>query len=131
MSDPSPVVIEVALNGGRRPGEHHALPLSAGEVADDAVRCFSAGATVAHFHARPEDGGEIDDADWCSQAIRQIRAAAPGMLVSMTSLRADGVTLESVIEQLRRLGRMRLAPDLMSVNLGHTVLWERESRTTV
>jgi uncharacterized protein (DUF849 family) len=131
MSATSPAVIEVALNGGRSPREHPAVPLTPHDVFTDAARCFDAGATVAHIHARAVSGEATFDANWYAEATLGIRAAAPGMLVSITSLRPDGVDVSVMLDLLRELGDRNASPDLMSINLGHSVLWDRELHTTI
>jgi 3-keto-5-aminohexanoate cleavage enzyme len=52
-----PIVIVAAVNGGYKqpsPGIH--VPLSPQEIAESAVACQEAGASVLHFHARDENG---------------------------------------------------------------------------
>jgi 3-keto-5-aminohexanoate cleavage enzyme len=131
VSERRPVVIEVALNGGRGVTEHSAVPLTTTDIAAEAARCFDAGATVAHIHARTIEGAASLDPAWYADAARRIRAAAPGMLISITTLRPAGFTVDTVIETLQTLSMESALPDLISVNLGHTVLWDRELRRTV
>lgn len=121
----TPVVIEVALNGGRRRDEHPDVPLTPAEVAADAVACLAAGATVAHIHARAIDGGWSADPAWYAEAIGEIRARAPGMIVSLTSLRPEGQPVERVTDMLDQLAAdAATRPDAISVNLGHIVSWD-------
>lgn len=132
MIDRQPVVIEVALNGGRAVTEHPAVPLTPIDVASEAARCYDAGATVAHIHARTIEGASSFDPAWYADAIRRIRAAAPGMLISITSLRPAGFAADLVLDALRTLAAdSATRPDLISVNLGHTVQWDREGGRTI
>lgn len=121
-----PVVIEVALNGGRGRDEHSDVPLTPGEVAVDAVACLAAGATVAHIHARSIDGRWSADPAWYAEAIGEIRTRAPGMIVSLTSIRPERQPVERVTDMLDQLAAdTATRPDAISINLGHIAVWER------
>lgn len=120
-----PAIIQVALNGGRSRAEHPDVPLTPAEVIADAVACVAVGATVAHIHARGPDGAWSADPAWYVEAIRGIRTRAPGMAVSLTSIRPEGEPVERVIEMLDTLAaEPGTRPDAISVNLGHITVWE-------
>ncbi len=51
MSEATPVVLEVALNGATPKERNAAVPKSPAEVADDALRCLDAGASIIHTHS--------------------------------------------------------------------------------
>lgn len=124
----TPAIIEVALNGGRSRAEHPAVPVTPEEIADEARRCAGAGASVVHIHAQDEDGGWRADPVWYAAAIRAIRAAAPGLLISLTTIRPEGVPVATVNDLLASLAAdPATRPDLVSVNLGHGVAWERDA----
>lgn len=124
MSRPVPAIIQAALNGGRSRAECAAVPITPGELAAEARRC-AAGASVAHFHAQRDDGGWLADPILYAEAIRQIRAAAPGLLISITSLRSAGVSVATIVALLATLAAdPATCPDLISVNIGHSVGWE-------
>lgn len=125
-----PVIIEVAVNGGRSRAEHAAIPCTPAEVADDARRCAAAGASVLHFHAQDADGNWTAESQWYAKAIRLVRAATSGMLISLTSIRPAGVPVDAVLDSLAALARSpETVPDLISVNLGHGIAWERAGGT--
>lgn len=129
-----PAIVEVALNGGRSRAEHPGVPLTSSDVVADAVACFAAGATVAHIHSRDEDGGWTADPGWYAKAIRQIRTRAPGMVVSLTSIRPDGQPVARVVDMLDTLAAdLATRPDAISINLGPIVVREQTdgSRRTV
>lgn len=120
-----PVIIEVALNGNRSRDEHPGVPLTPDEVVPDAIVCVEVGVTVAHIHARGPDGGWSVDAGWYAEAIRGIRAHAPGLVVSLTSIRPGRQPVGRVVETLEALAAdPATRPDAISVNLGHMVVWE-------
>src|SRR5690242_7505656 len=96
-------LVEAALNGGRSRAEHPAIPFSPAEVAREALAAARAGASVVHLHARGADGGWSADAAWYAEALERIRAGAPELLVSLTSLRPAEVPVAAILELLARL----------------------------
>lgn len=122
------MVIEAALNGGRPRRAHPAVPCTPGEVATAAQQCAAVGASVVHIHAQDADGAWSADPAWYAETNRRIRELAPGVLISITSLRPAGVAVSAVLELLTALSAdLRTRPDLISVNLGHIVAWEQAS----
>ena len=119
------VVVEAALNGGRDRAEHEAVPYTAAELAAEARRCADEGATVFHVHARADGGGWTADPARYAQVIRDLREAVPHGLVSITSIRPEGIHVEVMLDLLAAIaGDPATTPDLISVNLGHIVTWE-------
>src|SRR5215213_7680305 len=119
------VVIEAALNGGRDHAENEAVPYTAAELAAEARRCADEGATVFHVHARADDGGWTVDPARYAGVLRELRAAVPHGLVSITSIRPHGVRVEEILKLLATLaGDTATKPDMISINLGHIVAWE-------
>ncbi|HEY8599732.1 MAG TPA: 3-keto-5-aminohexanoate cleavage protein [Thermomicrobiales bacterium] len=124
----TPVMIQAALNGGRSRAECPAVPVAPPEIAEEARRCAMAGASVVHFHAQRDGGGWLADRERYAEAIRRIRAVAPDLLISITSLRPADVSVSAIVELLRVLAvDPATRPDLLSINLGHIVAWERQS----
>lgn len=122
----SPVIIEAALNGDRSRSDHPAIPYEPTEVAAAAQRCAQAGACVVHLHARTAAGAWSADLAWYVETLSQIRAESPGVLISVPSIRPAGVPVSEVVDLLARLSlNPRTRPDLVSVNLGHIVVWEQ------
>ncbi len=50
MASVEPVIIEVALNGQTQKAANPNVPRSSAEIAEDALRCFEAGAAIVHTH---------------------------------------------------------------------------------
>lgn len=75
-------LLEVALNGSR---DHPGLPRAPGELAEDARACADAGARVLHLHAYDAAGRETLVAEPCAEALRAVRAACPGVPVSLST----------------------------------------------
>lgn len=92
------------------------VPLTAAEIAADAQRCFDAGATIVHLHARDELGRP----DWRREAyaelVPEIRGRCPGIVVCVTT------SGRAVPEVARRADVLALAgearPDMASLTLG-------------
>lgn len=86
MSMPILPRIMVAPNGARRTKvDHPRLPISPMEIAETAAACFAAGAGAIHLHVRDADGRHVLDADLYRQVIGLINAAAPQMMVQVTT----------------------------------------------
>src|SRR5215217_3932996 len=121
----STVVIEAALNGSRDRSENEALPYTAAELAVEARRCADEGATIFHVHARADDGGWTVDPARYAEVLRDLREAVPHGLISITSIRPEGIRVEEILTLLAALASDPVTkPDLISVNLGHIVAWE-------
>src|SRR5687767_15584329 len=88
------VVVEAALNGGRVRAENEAVPYTAAELAAEARRCADEGATLFHVHARADDGGWTAGPARYAEVIRDLRETVPHGLVSITSIRPEGVRVE-------------------------------------
>ena len=117
------VIVEAALNGSRARYEHSGVPLSATELAVEARLCVEAGASVVHVHARNRGGGWTARQAEYERIVAKIRAAAPGVMISITSLRPQGVPVERV-QGLLEQWPPGACPELISVNLGHITAWE-------
>lgn len=113
-----PVVLGVALNGAR---DHPRAPRTPDELAAAARACVEAGAVVLHFHPYDEDGRETLAAGPCAAALRAVRAACPGVPLSLSTSAAiephPGRRLELVA------GWTEL-PELVTANMGETGIVE-------
>ena len=75
-------LLEAALNGER---EHPALPRTPAELASEACAAVDAGARALHLHPYDGDGRETFAAEPCGAAIRAVRAACPGIPISLST----------------------------------------------
>lgn len=112
-----PVIVNAALTGvvaqrERVPG----IPLTATEIADDAERCFDAGATIVHLHARDADGGPLWHRDAYAELILEIRRRCPGIVVCATTSGRAVAELDRRADVLMLDGEAR--PDMASLTLG-------------
>jgi uncharacterized protein (DUF849 family) len=75
-------LLQAALNGDR---EHPALPRTPDELAAEARAAVDAGARVLHLHPYDGDGRQTLDAEPCAAAIGAVRAACPGIPISLST----------------------------------------------
>jgi uncharacterized protein (DUF849 family) len=118
-----PVVLCVAPNGARRgKADNPAIPLSAEEIAREALNCAQAGATVLHLHVRDASGNHSLDPGRYREAMAAVAAAVGDrMLIQITSEGAGryepAEQAASILEVRPRLAsvavrEMLLAPDV-------------------
>lgn len=104
--------LQAALNGDRI---HPAAPRTPLAIAAEARAAVAAGADSLHVHAFDADGHETLDADACAQAIRAVRAACPGISLSLTT----SATIEPDPDRrLQQIIAWHELPDLVTANQG-------------
>jgi uncharacterized protein (DUF849 family) len=107
--------LQAALNGSRTDDEHPAIPRTAPQIASAARAVVAAGADVVHVHAFDDDGRETLAARRCAAVLAAVRAACPGVPVSLTT----SATIEP--DPGRRLELVEGwtdLPDLVTANQG-------------
>ena len=87
------------------------VPYSPQELADEAVRCFEAGAAMVHLHVREPDGKPSQRAALFAAAMASIRARCP-MLVQFSTGGAVGMGVDE------RADAVRLGPDMATLSTG-------------
>jgi uncharacterized protein (DUF849 family) len=109
------MTLQACLNGSRAPGAHPALPLTPEQLAADARACVEAGARSLHMHPRDAEGVESLDAVDIGAAVRAVRAAVPGVEISLsTGLWIAGGDVE---RRHALIAGWTDTPDLVSLNL--------------
>lgn len=93
------MMIAVAPNGARRQkADHQALPITPAELAETAVECQDAGASMIHLHVRDDQGGHLLDAQAYRVATAAVRdAVGSDMIIQITT---EAVGIYSVDEQI-------------------------------
>jgi uncharacterized protein (DUF849 family) len=77
-------LLKACLNGARSREEHPAVPQTPEELAAEGRAAVDAGAGVLHLH--PYDAGvETLAAEPCAAALRAVRAACPGVPISLST----------------------------------------------
>jgi len=110
---PSPLpLLEVSLNGSR---DHLRAPRSPRELAEESRASVEAGAQILHLHPYDATGRETLAAEPCAAALRAVRAACPGIPVSLSTSAAiepdPGRRLELV-------SGWTVLPELVTANQG-------------
>ncbi|WP_191264018.1 3-keto-5-aminohexanoate cleavage protein [Comamonas sp. JC664] len=122
----APMVITAAMVGAETTREQTPhLPITAEEIAEDAVRCREAGAAMVHLHVRTADGKPSQDAELFRAAIRAIRKRTD-VLIQTSTGGAVGMTVDQRCGPLTLTGEDR--PDMATlttgtVNFGEEVFW--------
>jgi uncharacterized protein (DUF849 family) len=113
--------IKACLNGGRRPEEHPAVPVTPRQLAAAARDAVAAGAEAVHLHPRDRDGRESLEAADIGAAVAAVRAACPGTPIGVsTGLWIAGGDARSRRELTGWWADLEDAqrPDFASVNVG-------------
>jgi 3-keto-5-aminohexanoate cleavage enzyme len=122
----NPMVITAAMVGAETTREQTPhLPITAEEIAEDAVKCREAGAAMVHLHVRTADGKPSQDAELFRAAIRAIRKRTD-ILIQTSTGGAVGMTVDQRCGPLTLTGDDR--PDMATlttgtVNFGEEVFW--------
>lgn len=103
--DWSPLMIAVAPNGARKTQDDHAaLPIAPAEIADEAVACRDAGATMLHLHVRDEKGQHSLDVEAYRAALLAVReAVGDDMVIQVTTEAVGRYTPDEQIAMLKEL----------------------------
>ena len=109
------IIIKAFLNGGRGREDNPKVPWTPEGVAQEAVRCYEAGACIVHFHARSPDGGSRYETDWYPQTDGLIRSSCDLVMNHTTARRAD-VPVEAITRYLLETPN---PVEMVSLNMGH------------
>jgi len=105
-------LLEVALNGSR---DHPRVPRTPHELAEAARASVDAGARVLHLHPYDGAGRETLAAEPCAAALRAVRAACPGVPVSLST----SAEIEPDPGRRRELvSGWTVLPELVTANMG-------------
>lgn len=109
---PTPLLITAAICGAEvtRADTPH-VPYSPAELADEALRCFEAGAHVVHLHVREADGTPSQRAELFGEAMASIRARST-MIVQFSTGGAVGMSVQE------RADAVSLGPDMATLTTG-------------
>lgn len=108
------VIITCAVTGAiHTPTMSKHLPVTADEIAQQAIEAAEAGATVLHLHARdPKDGRPSQDPELFTPFLEQIKARTDAV-VNITTGGSPHMTVED-----RMRPAMAFKPELASLNMG-------------
>lgn len=113
------LVITAAITGAFLSKEQHpALPVSPEEIRDEVKRCYDAGATIAHLHARDPDPSR-SDYDVLGETIRLINESCPIITQVGTGVRNRFGEIRTEDERLQNfLNSIDPSPDMITINSG-------------
>ena len=112
--------MKVCLNGGRRGGEHPAVPVTAAQSAAAAAGAVAAGAEAVHLHPRDGGGAETLRAGDVGAAGAAVRRRCPGTPVGVsTGLWITGGDARLRLDLIRAWADLppEQRPDMASVNV--------------
>lgn len=115
---PYPKLIINACITGMVPTKEHTphIPVTVDEIIADAERCYDAGASMVHVHARDADGKPTYSKEVYGEIISGIRASRPDMIICASTSGRTHNTFECRSEVLELTGDAK--PDMGSLTLG-------------
>jgi len=113
------LVITAAITGAFLSKEQHpALPVTPREIRDEVKRCYDAGATIAHIHARHPDPKRTDY-EVLGEIIELINASCPIVTQVGTGVRNRFGEIRTEEERLDNfLNSISPLPDMITINSG-------------
>jgi uncharacterized protein (DUF849 family) len=106
------LLLQAALNSNR---DHPAVPRTPEQLARDARVVVDAGARSLHLHPYDEQGRETLAATACAAALPAVRAACPGLPLSLTT----SASVEPDPDRRRaRIAAWTELPELVTANMG-------------
>lgn len=113
------LVITAAVTGAFLTKEQHpALPVTPEEITAEMKRCYDAGATIAHLHARHPDRA-ISDFEVLGTTIGMINETCPIITQVGTGVRSRWGEIRTEEERLHNfLNSISPSPDMITVNGG-------------
>lgn len=106
------LLVQAALNGSR---DHPALPRTPKQLAQEARAAVDAGARSLHLHPYDEHGRETLDGERCAAALQAVRAACPGVPISLST--SAGIEPDPR-KRVALIASWTVLPDLVTANMG-------------
>ncbi len=107
-----PVVICAALTGAATyKNNNPSVPYTIEEFAEEAHKCFKAGAAMVHVHARTDDGQPTHEIDRIQAVYDAIKQKSPELLVCLSSAVGVFKTAAQRIDQI-----IAVKPEMASLN---------------
>jgi uncharacterized protein (DUF849 family) len=114
MTSPRKVIVTCAVTGAiHTPTMSPYLPITADDIAGNAIGAANAGAAIVHLHARvPEDGRPKQDPALFKQFLPRIKSSS-NVVVNITTGGSQTMTVEERLQPA-----LQLSPELASLNMG-------------
>jgi uncharacterized protein (DUF849 family) len=114
-------LLQVAINGSRAITDHPAIPRTPEELAKESRAAVEAGADVVHLHPYDPMGVESLLPRPCAAALQAVRAACPGVPISLTTSAAiEG----DPNRRLEAIAGWTELPELVTANQGEAGIRE-------
>jgi uncharacterized protein (DUF849 family) len=113
-SEKNKVIVSCAVTGSiHTPTMSPHLPLTAGDIARQAIDAAEAGASILHLHARdPQDGHPVPDPAAFMEFLPEIKRST-NAVINITTGGGLGMTIQE-----RMAAALRAKPELASLNMG-------------
>ena len=130
-------VINFCPTGTQSSKENSLAPIHVNEVIDDVLKCAEVGITIAHLHARDEEGKNTYKKEYFQKIIEGIKKHQPDLLISASlsgryfqekSLRTEVLGLKPDFGSLT-MSSLNF-PSSASINDPETILWLIEEMGT-
>ncbi|MFH0727085.1 MAG: 3-keto-5-aminohexanoate cleavage protein [Pseudomonadota bacterium] len=109
---PDKVIITAALSGSSTTKEQNPnVPYSASEFAEEAAKCYKAGAAMVHVHARLEDGTPTHEIGKIRDIYNAMKDKTPELIINLTSAVGMNKTPDQRIAQI-----VAIKPEMASLN---------------
>ncbi len=107
------LIVTCAICGAEVTKEHNkAVPYTIEEIADEAYRAYSEGASIIHLHVREDDGEPTQDAARFKLAMDAIKAKCPDVIIQPSTGGASYMSMEE------RLQPTTLNPEMATLDCG-------------
>ena len=109
---PKKVIITAALSGaGTTKNNNPSVPYTPEEFAEESLKCYNAGASMVHVHAKDDNGMPTHEIDRIKETHDAIKDKVPDMIVNLSSAVGMGKTAEQRIAQI-----VAIKPEMASLN---------------
>lgn len=114
----SKLIIEVRLNEFSSKARNANIPYSPAEIVQSALDAHDEGASIAHFHARTEDGGEAHQSEIFADIVSGIRARSEILVYPTLGRFEHGADPLLRLSNIETLSASSLKPDIAPLDLG-------------
>ncbi|GAA0358098.1 3-keto-5-aminohexanoate cleavage protein [Bacillus horti] len=107
-----PCIVTVAVNGAEVMREQNpAIPYTPEEIANEVEQAYEAGASIAHIHARRDDGSPTQDLEYYDQIVSTIRRRCD-IIIQVSTGGAIGMSIDE------RKQPIQLKPEMATLTTG-------------
>lgn len=107
-----PLIITAALTGAETTKAHNpALPITPKEIAEEAYKCYKAGASIIHLHVRDEQGKPTQSVETFKETIDLIKEKCD-VIIQISTGGAVGAPIEE------RMAPLALKPEMATLTAG-------------